>query len=138
MNPAFKKRWFVLQHGVIKYYAQKPDDYDAMEPRGWLALEDCVLEEDLGRGEDGGMRFAIKGTATRRMVLSVDSEHERSAWVAAIRSVFDRIGKHEINTGAFLRLYLGKHSRNVFLRAADGEASSKWINTVSGARMRYR
>jgi hypothetical protein len=134
VNPVFRKRWFVLEHGLLKYYEHEPDDYD-MEPRGWLALEDCVLEEDPDRGKGGRMRFAVKGTAARRMICEVESENERSEWVTAIKSALNSIGKHEADTGAFFRLYLEKHSRNVFLRASDGNAASAWINAVSGEDM---
>ena len=133
VNTAYQRRWFVLQHGCLKYYPKKPAR-DDVEPRGYVELQNCDIEEDLGtHDDDAGFLFAIKGSSRRRIILSVESAAERAEWVYLIRCICEK-GSMTVDAkdgSNCLRIYQAKYGRNLFLRTPDGETSAKWINTVS-------
>jgi hypothetical protein len=119
---------------MIKYYPEKPA-HDDVEPRGWLSLEGCIVEE---LGTEDGFLFSVKGARSRRFVLSVESEKERAQWLTAIKRAMslqvERTGSTGDDSHATFRIYLSKYGRNIFLRACDADTAASWITTVRASR----
>lgn len=118
---------------MIKYYSEKPA-HNEVEPNGWLSLEGCVVEEDLG--SESGFQFSVKAAAGRRMVLSVESDMERTNWLAAIKIATSSPNGNAQSLGngsdvaATFRIFLSNYGRNIYLRACDAETCTRWIQTV--------
>ena len=119
---------------MIKYYPEKPA-HDNVEPRGWLSLDGCIVEE---LGTEDGFLFSVKGAHSRRFVLSVKSEKEREQWLTSIKRAMSLQVERTSSTGdgphAMFRIYLSKYGRNIFLRANDADTAASWITTVRASR----
>ena len=87
LNTRFKKRWFVLNQGVLSYYSREKD----VEPRGIIDLEGAMLK----RSKESKFTFEIHTPALLdarrnkegRMYLQAKSEGEVQAWINAIAAL---------------------------------------------------
>ena len=125
-NPLFKRRYFVLKNGVLKFYSAKPNDASNSDQRadadgGVFALEipdakgslECAGMTVETSVKGAGFCFAIhsvRGTTDRRIVCSCKTAEERAAWVKHLQDqtaaivpvdarplqIIDYINLHEI------------------------------------------
>ena len=87
LNTRFKKRWFVLNMGVLSYYSREKDT----EPRGIIDLEGAMLK----RSKESKYTFEIhtpalldaKRNKEGRMYLQAKSDSEVQTWINAIAAL---------------------------------------------------
>ncbi len=86
----WKKRWFVLEPPLLKYYKTADDDHTQPELRqlkGCITLLNCAVCA-LPAADADGRPFAFQLTPMSRKVFFICAadDHERDAWIAAIQA----------------------------------------------------
>uniref|UniRef100_A0A182WNJ4 non-specific serine/threonine protein kinase n=1 Tax=Anopheles minimus TaxID=112268 RepID=A0A182WNJ4_9DIPT len=94
----WRSRYFVLKSdGTLEgYKVRPPDDTTATEPSNKFTVRDCqIMSIDRPRP----FTFIIRGlqwTTVIERMFHVENEHERKAWVDAIRSVANKLNEEEV------------------------------------------
>uniref|UniRef100_A0A7S4PCT9 PH domain-containing protein n=1 Tax=Paramoeba aestuarina TaxID=180227 RepID=A0A7S4PCT9_9EUKA len=85
--PSWRRRYFVLKHGVLYYYAEEKS---TPTPKGAISLKEGIqVQKDK---KQKGL-FSIDGGQGRLFQINAGTEEERDAWIAAILSAVG--GTHE-------------------------------------------
>uniref|UniRef100_A0A182MDR8 non-specific serine/threonine protein kinase n=1 Tax=Anopheles culicifacies TaxID=139723 RepID=A0A182MDR8_9DIPT len=94
----WRSRYFVLKSdGTLEgYKVRPPDDSSSTEPSNKFTVRDCqIMSIDRPRP----FTFIIRGlqwTTVIERMFHVENEHERKAWVDAIRSVANKLNEEEV------------------------------------------
>lgn len=85
-NSSYKKRWCVLDSGVLRYFHARADvDAAAAKPAGELALRACAVR--ALPDSDRSFAFQIEGPSLDRVyVLAADTAEDMATWIRQIRA----------------------------------------------------
>lgn len=85
INPAYKKRYFILKGGKLHYYKKKGDG----KPLGAIELLDCEVQPSLGSNSD----FTVSSPHFERTYrLRAESPAIREEWVASLERAISASG----------------------------------------------
>jgi len=92
LNAAYQKRYFVLQDGVLTWYASEPTTLSEGAPQhnGWISCCGLEIETDAGKNVNGRSCFttkALSGSTRRRIEFACDTVRERHEWVLALKQL---------------------------------------------------
>jgi len=94
LNAAYQKRYFVLQDGVLAWYASEPTQMMLSEGfpqhNGWISCCGLELETDAGKNDNGHSCFtakALSGSTRRRIELACNTARERREWVLVLQQL---------------------------------------------------
>ena len=87
VNSGFRKRWFCLHNGVLKYFKESKDTL-RKEERGHLSCDGMSVETmpvEYGGDEMKMMYgFVVRDARGRRMECACEEEKHRAAWITSL------------------------------------------------------
>ena len=93
-NATYQKRYFVLQDGVLAWYASEPTQMMLSEGfpqhNGWISCCGLEIETDTGQNDNGRSCFtakALSGSTRRRIELACNTARERREWVLVLQQL---------------------------------------------------
>ena len=86
INTAFRRRYFVLDKGVLRYYRDQRSFSNNTKWLGGLSCENMTVDEDLGRFQDRFL-FTVTDGRGRKLHCACETLEQRQTWCLYIRNV---------------------------------------------------
>ena len=87
INTAYRRRFFVLDNGILRYYRDQKAFQGGTKWLGALSCENMQVEEDTGKSKEGRFQFRLTDTQGRVLECACERVAERQAWCGRVECV---------------------------------------------------
>ena len=87
INTAYRRRFFVLDNGILRYYRDQKAFQGGTKWLGALSCENMQVEEDTGKSKEGRFQFRLTDTQGRVLECACERVAERQAWCGRVLCV---------------------------------------------------